>query len=79
MDVVESGFGLFRLLLNDGGGRLTAAYPVAVDSTTLYLGSSWADMDSDGDLDGIVAAFPSAIPSMDEREDPGHQRALRTC
>ena len=72
MDVVESGFGLFRLLLNDGGGRFTAAYPVAVDSTTLYLGSSWADMDADGDLDGIVAAFPSAIPSMDEREDPGH-------
>lgn len=72
IDIAESGFGMVRLLLNDGDGRFTAQHPAAPDPTTLYLGSSWADMDGDGDLDGIIAASPSAVPTMAEREDPAH-------
>jgi hypothetical protein len=72
IDIVETGFGMVRLLINDGTGRFSNGPSVSTVSDTLYFGSSWADMDGDGDLDGIIAGFPSNIPSMEEREAPGH-------
>ncbi len=72
IDIAESGFGMVRLLLNDGSARFAAHRPTDPEPTTLYLGSSWADMDGDGDLDGIIAASPSTVPTMAEREDPAH-------
>ena len=67
-DIVETGFGHLRLLINDGAGVFSAGTMPSVDPTTIYFGSAWADMDGDGDLDGIVAAFPTPLPSIEERE-----------
>ena len=67
-DIVETGFGHLRLLVNDGAGVFSAGTMPSVDPTTIYFGSAWADMDGDGDLDGIVAAFPTPLPSIEERE-----------
>ena len=67
-DIVETGFGHLRLLVNDGTGVFSAGTMPSVDPSTIYFGSAWADMDGDGDLDGIVAAFPTPLPSIEERE-----------
>ena len=67
-DIVEAGFGHLRLLVNDGSGVFSAGTMPSVDPSTIYFGSAWADMDGDGDLDGIVAAFPTPLPSIEERE-----------
>ena len=67
IDIVETGFGMVRLLLNDGTGTFALGPAITVDPTTIYFGSSWADMDGDGDLDGIVAAFPSTFPGGEEQ------------
>ncbi|MEC9391158.1 MAG: CRTAC1 family protein [Myxococcota bacterium] len=68
LDVVETGLGLVRMLANDGNGNFALVQRINVDPFTVYYGSAWADMDGDGDLDGIVAAFPTQIPDVSERE-----------
>ena len=68
LDIVESGLGHVWLLINDGEGRFTLGDEMALDDATIYFGSAWADMDGDGDLDGIVPALPSSVPSLEEIE-----------
>ena len=68
LDIVETGFGQVRLLINDGAGRFSLGDELLVDDTAVYYGSAWADMDGDGDLDGIVSAYPNQMPSLAERE-----------
>ena len=68
LDVVETGLGLIRLLANDGLGNFALEQQITGDPATVYYGSAWADMDGDGDLDGIVAAFPTQIPDLSDRE-----------
>ena len=68
LDIVESGLGHVWLLINDGEGRFTLGEEVVLDDATVYFGSAWADMDGDGDLDGIVSALPASVPSLAEVE-----------